>query len=248
MIRVSNLKGNNSILFLTTLGVYLGLVLVGATPQVLAQAAMTRQFDVKDEIEVKDDLDKKPDDCEKLAAKAREKQLRFSIDERVFFSYSNAFTDLTASLKQLNTPSFSISAYTYGDVGLPSGVSFWDGASKPILVSGKARRKLDGDILALARLFPAASIDGKERFQFELSLDESGLISTAKVLRHDDGEAHQAFIAYDAMMDLWRCTPKNTADSLISKNTQITWENNQVIVITRLPRAGLDSLLAKNAQ
>jgi len=40
--------------------VYLGLVLAGATPQVLAQAAMTRQFDVKDEVEVKDDLDKKP--------------------------------------------------------------------------------------------------------------------------------------------------------------------------------------------
>jgi hypothetical protein len=58
---LSNGKNHNSILFLTTLGVYLGLVLVGATPQVLAQAAMTRQFDVKDEIEVKDDLDKKPD-------------------------------------------------------------------------------------------------------------------------------------------------------------------------------------------
>lgn len=57
-----NRKTPNSILFLTTLGVYLGLVLVGATPQILAQAAMTRQFDVKDEIEVKDDLDKKPDD------------------------------------------------------------------------------------------------------------------------------------------------------------------------------------------
>ena len=40
---------------------YLGLVLAGATPQVLAQAAMTRQFDVKDEIEVKDNLDKKPE-------------------------------------------------------------------------------------------------------------------------------------------------------------------------------------------
>ena len=39
---------------------YLGLVLAGATPQVLAQAAMTRQFNVKDEVEVKDDLDKKP--------------------------------------------------------------------------------------------------------------------------------------------------------------------------------------------
>lgn len=54
-------KSHNSILVLATLGVYLGLVLVGATPQVLAQAAMTRQFDVKDEIEYKDDLDTKPD-------------------------------------------------------------------------------------------------------------------------------------------------------------------------------------------
>ncbi len=54
-------KNHNSILVLATLGVYLGLVLVGATPQVLSHAAMTRQFDVKDEIEYKDDLDTKPD-------------------------------------------------------------------------------------------------------------------------------------------------------------------------------------------
>jgi hypothetical protein len=56
---VNNRKNYNSIVFLT---VYFGLVLVGATPQVLAQAAMTRQFDIKTEIEFKDDLDKKPDE------------------------------------------------------------------------------------------------------------------------------------------------------------------------------------------
>lgn len=50
----------HSLLFLTTLGVYLGLILVGSTPQVLAQAATTRIFDVRDEIEAKDDLDNKP--------------------------------------------------------------------------------------------------------------------------------------------------------------------------------------------
>jgi len=60
---LSNHKSHNSILVLATLGVYLGLVLVGATPQVLAQAAMTKQFNVKDEIEVKDDLEKKPDNA-----------------------------------------------------------------------------------------------------------------------------------------------------------------------------------------
>jgi hypothetical protein len=53
-------RNQNSILVLATLGVYLGLVLVGATPQVLAQAAMTRQFNVKDEIQFAEDLDKKP--------------------------------------------------------------------------------------------------------------------------------------------------------------------------------------------
>jgi len=58
---VTQRRNQNSILVLATLGVYLGLVLAGATPPVLAQAAMTREFNVKDEIEVKDDLDTKPD-------------------------------------------------------------------------------------------------------------------------------------------------------------------------------------------
>jgi hypothetical protein len=41
---LNNRKNQNSILVLATLGVYLGLVLVGATPQMLAQAAMSKQF------------------------------------------------------------------------------------------------------------------------------------------------------------------------------------------------------------
>ena len=62
-------KNYNSIVFLTTLSVYLGLVLVGGvTPSVLAQAATTRNFNVQDETEVKDDLDKKPDDKDFLEA------------------------------------------------------------------------------------------------------------------------------------------------------------------------------------
>ncbi len=59
---MSNSKNYNSIVFFTTLSVYLGLVLVGGTPPVLAFAALTRNFDIQNEIEVKDDLDKKPDD------------------------------------------------------------------------------------------------------------------------------------------------------------------------------------------
>ncbi len=57
-------SNHNSILFLTTLSVYLGLVLVGAPTGILAQpAAMTRNFDISEEFEIADDLDKKPDDA-----------------------------------------------------------------------------------------------------------------------------------------------------------------------------------------
>jgi hypothetical protein len=77
---LNNRKNQNSILVLATLGVYLGLVLAGATPQVLANAAMTRQFDVKDEIEVKDDLDKKPN---KLGADSEEAPESIATDTKI---------------------------------------------------------------------------------------------------------------------------------------------------------------------
>jgi hypothetical protein len=61
---LSQKKSQNSLLLLTTLGVYLGLLVAGAAPGVVAQqaAAMTRNFELSEEVEVKDDLDNKPDD------------------------------------------------------------------------------------------------------------------------------------------------------------------------------------------
>ena len=55
-------KAHNSILFLTTLSVYLGLVLVGGSPSVLAHAALTQRLEFVSEFETEDDLDKKPED------------------------------------------------------------------------------------------------------------------------------------------------------------------------------------------
>lgn len=49
-------------IFITTLGVYLGLLMVGgAAPQVFAHSATTRNFEIADEIEITDRLDDKPD-------------------------------------------------------------------------------------------------------------------------------------------------------------------------------------------
>jgi len=53
-------RNQNSILAVATLGVYLGLILAGATPSVLAQAATAKQFNVKDEAERSENLDRNP--------------------------------------------------------------------------------------------------------------------------------------------------------------------------------------------
>lgn len=62
-------KNQNSLLLLTTLGVYIGLLMAGGTPGVAAQqGAMTRNFEISDEIEVRDDLDTIPDPSGEAAA------------------------------------------------------------------------------------------------------------------------------------------------------------------------------------
>jgi hypothetical protein len=93
---VSTRKGQNSILFLTTLGVYLGLVLVGAAPQAVAHpSATTRNFELTDEIEFKDDLDKKPDPADALLAhdaianRSRERYVSLAIFLKQFKPFAN---------------------------------------------------------------------------------------------------------------------------------------------------------------
>lgn len=54
---------------MTTLGVYIGLLMAGATPGVISQqAALTRNFELSEEFEVRDDLDRDPDAGEIAAA------------------------------------------------------------------------------------------------------------------------------------------------------------------------------------
>ena len=87
---MSDSKKYNSIVFLTTLSVYLGLVLVGATPSVLAQqAALAQRFEIQNEIEIEDDLDKKPDD----------EKLDFS---KTLDDYFNEVGDFVSDLQKLH--------------------------------------------------------------------------------------------------------------------------------------------------
>jgi len=107
-------KNQNSILVLATLGVYLGLALAGATPQVLAQAAMTRQFDVTDEIEVSDNVDKKPgdalNDLQELSADRVDAKIAASLERFFGKSTIDSFCGLCAFERTGSQPLYFRSA------------------------------------------------------------------------------------------------------------------------------------------
>jgi hypothetical protein len=226
---MNNRKNYNSIVFLTTLSVYLGLVLVGAPPQALAQAALTRQFDIQTEIELEDDLDKNP-------------------DEQALDSYSSALQNLYALARDFSEKNrenlrggyeFDCSAIFRADLSKTitcqggSGL-FWGGFTSPIKEISKA--------------FPHISDEKIEQTRVNLILSGTDFFLKSSFNQESDWKAEQTSNFYDNALSRIKIEKVNNPRLIIYENTKITHENNQVFVVTRLPRASIDALLAKNAQ
>ncbi|QQS32639.1 MAG: hypothetical protein IPM50_13420 [Acidobacteriota bacterium] len=92
-------SSQNSIIFLAALGVYLGLIVSGASPGVISQqAALTRSFDISEEIETTDDLDKDPEVTESVESPGSE-------DRSVLFTFDSFFSSLyTAAANSIQLP------------------------------------------------------------------------------------------------------------------------------------------------
>ena len=243
---MSNRKNYNSIVFLTTLSVYLGLVLVGgSTPSVLAQAATTRDFDIKNEIVVEDDLDKNPDGCKSLEKLADEKLQQAKAENSSLLNFAVALKNIILIGEEITSSDFS---YNYGskpDLDYPNfrNVSFhFD--SKPVIFPKDSRSNLTKEVESLINLFQKKANSKDSNFTFSYSKDEKALTTKAGFLQENEFTAHKLAVAYDASLDFQRCAAQNKTESVILQNTEITFENNQVFIVTRLPRASIDALLA----
>ena len=234
---MSNRKNNNSALILATLGVYLGLVLVGATPQVLAQAAMTKQFNVKDEIEHKDDLDKKPGGCnfEKV------------VDYETTFLWFNRksipdYADLVRRVLEAypeEVDGIDVSWRSVGDVRplrkVATTVAYPFG-----FLEAESSEDLDGDVL-----FAGTGFAGMEfRFSVFRNNFETQFRFESQQIPYDTPLVRAL---YSSALDLYRCSPYNSGD-LILRNTELTVVGDHLMINTRLPRGSLKSLLANDAK
>jgi len=235
---MSNRKNYNSIVFLTTLSVYLGLVLVGAPP-VLAQAALTQKIEIQHEAEIRDDLDKKP-------------------DEDLF---AQTLVDLVRNLDMLsNAKNFdweTKSVFTIEDL------SFCESDDTPsFLGSGSHPKKLTGAIEKAAieigrKLHAKKSKSGlgdfyarwPEGVTFKFSIEHKGFdLETAINLK--SGENARAFLALlDAYLLRINSSTKTKELKIVVENTKSKVDGTRLLLVTHLPRASIDELLAqKDAQ
>jgi hypothetical protein len=241
---MSNRKNYNSIVFLTTLSVYLGLVLVGGTAPVLAHSALTRDFDIKNEIEFKDDLDNKPDN--------EEIESFFEIDLDTAVA---SFIEDLRGLKQKGKYKSNFKktfitgcAHSYCSIEEAAASTadeyqdseIWRKLSKLHEKLDVANRRSLGEISFIG--FP-----GKEKGCKEISLHLTFSQKELEIAFSFTKETAQTAFAYaENLNSKFKNKSDESSDLLIKKvyeNTKAATENNQVFVVTRLPRASIDEFL-----
>lgn len=241
-------KGQNSILLLTTLGVYLGLLVSGgAAPQVLAYAATTRNFEITDEIEIKDDLDRDPD--EQVSARislatyfqdveAFVKTLRKLGGTRLFDPDVDTF-DVTQTTQLPCVAANKVGSYTANNfVARNEAIRPWLETFSKLLTDGYSL----GDCLPNPRFAPNEATDSK----FNFHLDTAEFVVQVSVRK---SSSQNAKMLGESLASTFGSLRRETADPIriaLYGATNFRVENDQIFVVTRLPRASLDPLIRSN--
>jgi hypothetical protein len=207
-------------------------VLVGGTPPILAHAALTRNFDVQNEIEVKDNLDKKPD------------------DEKALTNYASSFEELFVLTSDYLAKNQKQLGGRYEFDCLVNVGIYADGSGHTVRCSGGSGLFWGGFISPLVKLNQAFfHTNAKESQQVRINLvlsSEEFLLKT--VLNQDLPEqAEQYRNFYNVGLSRIKIQQLDSSKTNLYENTKISSENNQVFIVTRLPRGSLEDHL-KNAK
>jgi hypothetical protein len=229
-------KNNNSILFLTTLGVYIGLLMAGASPTVIAQqsAAMARSFDVKDEIEVKDDLDNKPD------ADAVIGQFALGV-ENIYRAVVEASVNNLVEVENGHYDFFNfITVFPKGGASFVSKGEFnhitrcYGNYTKPLI--------------NLYDAFLPRSEEAHEQLRVDFQISQSDFEFCVNLFTESEEIAEELGAFLSSALLSRKEIELDLRRSYIYSRTKIDVERDRLMVVTHLPRADLDPLLAMDAK
>lgn len=230
-----NRKNYNSVIFLTTLSVYLGLALVGAPAPILAQAALTSRLEVKNKVQRKDDLDKDPTENDLFAS---------------------SLVSLVGQLNRLSEKgSFDWNVKDEFEI---ESFAFCESDNLPSFMgSGSINRQVDyelekASIEIARRLFEKITelkIGNKydRIIDYKFSFDNKSLDIQTKIKFESEKDSQFFAKALTSYLNQITSISKLTNEKTVAENTEVNSANNQVFIVTRLPRGSLDALLAQRS-
>jgi len=241
-------KNYNSIVFLTTLSVYLGLVLVGAPPSVLAQNNLSKSSQFKRDNKfvcpnsglVGDEIGKEINPFDYDFAR-RIVELIEATNERIKIVEASEPETLTASFfyNQTEFAPYLNKKGKLEEFDWKDENSDWASASHA------------GQIADLHSLFinPLCdcSVPTKQKIALNssnLKIDADWLSSEIKIKKASKQRATQLADTLTKFLGLQSFSTTNQSVKEVFKYTHVSSENNQVFIVTRLPRGSLDALLA----
>lgn len=248
---MSKKNNHNPIYFLTTLSVYLGLVLVGASPQVLAQTDLTKNSKLAKPkifscpynglIDGENEKNVNPfkyDLAKRFIELIKTTDIRIEIvkadDEKV---------SLPFLFKQIEFAPYFNKNGKFIDNGWESKSSDWSSAAHA------------GQISELHSLFLTPLADCSEPTKRKsisnssnITIDYDWLNSELKVQKHSESRANELVKTLRNYFFSQKSKTADRAEKIVYENTQVYAENNQVMIITRLPRASIDSLIKSENQ
>jgi hypothetical protein len=216
-------KIHNQTLFVAALSVYLGLLIAGAPPQVLAQ---TKFVNDEDKVQSVAGVNLYGDALQKLVVELErlKKEGKYSWDEEidsVYESFSICEID--------NSPSY-------------------EGASRKV-ISGKINVLLDSiaeqivrDFLKIETAF-LNQANWRGAFAVSIKSDKSNLSIEVKPSGYGRNSELDFVQAYTRFFEQDKFVRQNEPVGIIYKNTKVLGEKSNFLIVTHLPRAALDSLL-----
>lgn len=239
-------KPQNSVLLIATLGVYLGLVLAGAAPQVMANAALSKQFNVRDEIEFKDDLDNKPDDPRSPVTES----VKIYLEDVEYFLASLGRLQHAGEF-DIVKDTFEVSESTLlpcvdsGRAGRFTPVKFETSSEHTrgtleFLSRGMVYGYSLGDCIPTNEFTDVTAADSN----FNFKLDDKTFSITVAVKKDSPQRAADLQRELVSVLALYAARDASALRKTVIQNTVYRVTNEQLLIVLTLPRGSLPSLLS----
>ena len=219
-------------------------------------AATAKSFELKDEIEVKDDLDKDPEDCSEKASDRAIQLLNFDIVSDGILDFVTGIDQLTKIGKTSWSENFEfefVQKTSWGGI-----VRTWSSEhSNNRWTQLAASENVESLVDSICPWSGCEYYRYDEDFKTKASvkkityrLDGSELFVKIALEQRNDAESEELAKIFGEAFRIGACSSDYATpqQQLVYKNTLSSFSNSQTFIVTRLPRAGLDTLLAKDVQ